>query len=168
MTNPGPATVASRTPVDRDGGGRELLRDLARRPPLPPGELQRDVGRVVAVGRVARAVEGDGGARGGGERVRESLTGSANPDLPWGEELLEAVDLVCRADADEDVARGEHRVGRRRGDEEPSPRRSATIIAPVSSTPSVPIGRPAALPAASTVISSKRSSALPAEETMSR
>ena len=54
---------------------RDLGRDLARRTPLQPRELERDVRRVVAVLGVARPFERDGRACELGERAGESCDG---------------------------------------------------------------------------------------------
>src|SRR3954452_2294401 len=58
-------------------GGRccDLRRDLPRRSPPCPGELQRDVRRVVAVLRLARPLEGELGPRRVDERGRERSDG---------------------------------------------------------------------------------------------
>ena len=77
LTKPGPATSARSTSGSAGGRRRDLLRDLARRPPPRAGELQRRVRRVVAVLRVRRPLELELGAGARRERGRERLTGSA-------------------------------------------------------------------------------------------
>ena len=78
--------------------------------PARAGELQRRVRRVVAVLGIARPLERDAGA----ERPASAVTGSAANGLAACEEILETLQLLGRADADDHVARLDHGVGLRR------------------------------------------------------
>ena len=77
-----PGDRGLRDSVDRGGGADDLLRDLARRAARLAGQLQCDVGGVVAVARVCRPVQGDGCSGGLGQRRGELLDGIRHRRLP--------------------------------------------------------------------------------------
>ena len=80
LTNPGPAASARWASPTLHHALRDLLCDLSRRALLQPGELQRDVRRVIAVLRIAGTLQRDGSAGDLRELAGQSCDGSGRSE----------------------------------------------------------------------------------------